>query len=102
MSYDNSNRGAIWQNKDKQKDTQPDFKGSLDVGGVEYWVSAWKRKPDANPKAPALSFQIEPKDEAHKQGMQQAQQAAPRDGIVQNSGGKVAADFDDFSDSIPF
>ena len=29
------------------------------------------------------------------------QQAAPRDGIVQNSGGKVAADFDEDS-SIPF
>ena len=25
--YDNTNKGAIWKNADKQKDTQPCFKG---------------------------------------------------------------------------
>ena len=64
MSYDNTNRGAIWKNDDKQGDTHPDFKGSLNVNGTEFWVSAWKRKADANPKAPALSFSIKPKEEA--------------------------------------
>ena len=61
--YDNTNRGSIRKNEKKEKDPHPDFTGSLNVGGVEYWVSAWKRKPDANPKAPALSFSIKPKDE---------------------------------------
>ena len=60
--YDNTNRGSIWKNDDKENDKHPDFKGSLNVNGVEYWVSAWKRKPDANPKAPALSFSVKPKD----------------------------------------
>ena len=35
--YDNTNKGAIWKNADKQKDTQPDFKGSINVEGVEYF-----------------------------------------------------------------
>jgi hypothetical protein len=61
--YDNTNRGQIWPNDRKEKDTQPDFKGSINVEGEEYWVSAWKRKPDANPKAPSLSFSIQKKDE---------------------------------------
>ncbi len=61
---DNTNRGSIWKNERKETETQPDFTGTLDVGGVEYWVSAWKRKPDAKPKAPALTFSIRPKDEA--------------------------------------
>lgn len=39
--YDNTNKGAIWKNTDKQKDTQPDFKGSIDVEGVEYFLNAW-------------------------------------------------------------
>jgi len=56
--YDNTNPGAIWKNEDKQTDSHPDFKGSLNVDGTEYWVSAWKRKPDAKPSAPALSFSI--------------------------------------------
>ena len=60
--YSNVNRGAIWSNKDKRSDSHPDFKGSIDVEGVEYWLSAWKRKPDANPKAPALSFSIQKKE----------------------------------------
>lgn len=70
--YDNTNRGSIWKNDDKENDKHPDFKGSLNVGGVEYWVSAWKRKPDANPKAPALSFSVKPKD-----ARAPAQEAAP-------------------------
>lgn len=72
MTYDNTNRGQIWGNDKKEKDTHPDFKGSINVEGVEYWLSAWKRKPDANPKAPALSFSIQRKDEqrGHKQGQQ--------------------------------
>lgn len=61
--YDNTNRGSIWKNDDKQSDKHPDFKGSLNVNGVEYWVSAWKRKEGANPKSPALSMSIKPKEE---------------------------------------
>ncbi len=91
-NYDNTNRGQIWKNEKKEKDTHPDFTGSLNVGGVEYWVSGWKRKADANPKAPALSFSIKPKEEVHNQGMAQAQQAM--EPSVQ-----AAADFDD---DIPF
>jgi len=79
--YDNSNRGSIWKNDKKETDRHPDFTGSLNVEGVEYWVSAWKRKPDANPKAPALSFSIKPKE----------QQSAPAP--AQDSG---------FDDDVPF
>lgn len=61
--YDNQNRGAIWKNEKKTTENHPDFTGSLNVGGVDYWVSAWKRKPDAKPTAPALSFAIKPKDQ---------------------------------------
>ena len=62
MTYDNTNRGAIWKNDDKREDNHPDFKGSLNVDGREYWVSAWKRKEGAPAKAPALSFSVKPKE----------------------------------------
>jgi hypothetical protein len=61
--YSNENRGAIWKNDDKREDKHPDFKGSLNVNGVEFWVSAWKRKEGASPKSPALSFSVKPKEE---------------------------------------
>ena len=63
MAYDNTNRGAIWKNRDKTEDKHPDFKGSLNVNGVEYWVSAWKRKDSDASNKPALSFSIKPKEE---------------------------------------
>lgn len=86
--YDNTNRGQIWPNDRKEKDTHPDFKGSINVDGVEYWVSAWKRKPDANPKAPSLSFSVQKKDEQQNN----TRQAAPQQ----------PAASPDFDDDIPF
>ena len=76
MEHDNTDRGAIWPNKDKKTDKHPDFTGRLNVGGVEYWVSAWKRKEGDNPRGPSLRFAITPKDEADKRGIEQARQAA--------------------------
>jgi hypothetical protein len=66
MPFDNTNRGAIWKNRDKKEEKHPDFKGSLNVNGVDYWVSAWKRKEGDAANKPALSFSIQPKDEQAK------------------------------------
>lgn len=89
MGYDNTNRGQIWKNEKKDTDKHPDFKGSLNVDGVEYWVSGWKRKEDANPKAPALSFTVKLKED---------------DGTGHRDGqGGASSHSDDFeSDEIPF
>ena len=56
--YDNTNRGSIWKNEKKETEKHPDFTGPLDVDGVKYWISAWKKKPDAKEGAPVLSFSI--------------------------------------------
>lgn len=61
--FDNTNRGSIWKNERKENDKHPDFTGSLNVNGQEFWVSAWKRKEGAAAKAPALSFSIKPKED---------------------------------------
>jgi hypothetical protein len=79
QDFDNTNRGSIWKNERKESENHPDFTGSLNVGGVEYWVSAWKRKPDASEKAPALSFTVKPKDEApRKPDARQSAQSKPQ------------------------
>ncbi len=93
--YDNKNRGAIWKNDDKQDDKHPDFKGSLNVDGVEFWVSAWKRKEGASPKAPALSFSVKPKDEQPQQSI--SQRAKPKGPAKQSI---MPDDMD--GDHIPF
>ena len=56
---ENNNRGAIWGNAHKKKDTHPDFTGNAMVDGVEYKIAAWKRKPQDSAKAPSLTFKFE-------------------------------------------
>ena len=33
--------GLLFKNDNKTSDQHPDYKGSIMVGGVEYWLSAW-------------------------------------------------------------
>ena len=41
MAYDNTNRWTLDKNSRKEKDTHPDYKGSLNVNGVDYWLDGW-------------------------------------------------------------
>lgn len=41
MAYDNTNTGMLRKNTRKEKDTHPDYRGKINVGGVEYWLSGW-------------------------------------------------------------
>ena len=42
--YDNTDSGALFKNNRKEKDTQPDMTGVLDVGGKDYRISAWSNQ----------------------------------------------------------
>lgn len=90
MAYDNSNRGALWGNENREKETSPDFKGTINVNGVDYWLSAWRRKPDANPSAPALSLSVKAKEE-------KPAKEAPQTGYKQTS-----SFHEPLNDDIPF
>jgi len=41
--YDNTNKGALFVNDRKESDRHPDWKGSLNIDGVEYWISGWAK-----------------------------------------------------------
>jgi uncharacterized protein (DUF736 family) len=68
--YDNTNRGALFKNADKEGDSQPDYKGSINVGGQEYWLSSWLKTSKKGEKYMSLS--VKPK-EASRQPAQRAQ-----------------------------
>lgn len=49
MEYDNNNRGSLFKNDRKDDAKFPDYKGSINVEGVDYWLSAWiKVSKDGN------------------------------------------------------
>lgn len=50
------NQGAIFKNDRKEKDIHPDYKGSVVVNGVEYWVSSWINESKAGDKYMSLSL----------------------------------------------
>lgn len=77
--YDDTNRGALFKEQDKQSDKHPDYKGSINVDGKDYWLSAWIKEAQSGRKYMSLS--VEPKE---KQG---GKQPAGR--------GKHSSDFDD-------
>lgn len=60
MQYDNTNRGMLMKNPNKTADNHPDHSGSINVGGVEYWLSGWVKESKAGKKF--LSLSIKPKD----------------------------------------
>ena len=41
MEYDNTNRGVLFKNDRKDTDNHPDYKGSININGEEFWLSSW-------------------------------------------------------------
>lgn len=39
--YDDTNRGVLFRNDRKDKDSQPDYTGRINVKGTEQQISAW-------------------------------------------------------------
>ena len=91
--FDNTNRGSLWKNDGKVQDSQPDFRGDLNVNGQEYWVSGWKRKEGANPKSPALSFSIQLKEKKPH---------SAANTVAGNQAPEPKGNFDNFEDDIPW
>lgn len=84
--YDQTNRGVLFKNNDKQKETHPDFKGSLNVDGVEYFFDAWKKQSKSGDTF--LSCSVKKKEK------QSAQKPTPKP--------EAKTGFDDMSDDIPW
>lgn len=70
--YDNTNRGALFINDRKTPGSrQPDYKGSINIEGVEYWVSGWVKDTT---RGEIVSMSVEKKEG----GPARPQQSAPR------------------------
>jgi len=41
MEYDNTNTGVLFKNDKGDNPKRPDYKGSINVNGVDRWLSAW-------------------------------------------------------------
>jgi hypothetical protein len=58
-NFDDTNRGALFRNDDKTEEKHPDYRGSLNVGGRDFWLSAWLKVSKKGTKY--MSLAIKPK-----------------------------------------
>lgn len=56
MSYDNNLSGALFKNDKKETEKHPDYKGSCEIDGTEYWVSSWLNTSGKGVKYLSLKF----------------------------------------------
>lgn len=91
--YDNTDRGALFKNDRKERESQPDYRGSLNVGGTDYWISAWLNESRDGKKYMSLS--VQPKQAQDHQG-------APRNPPVRTESEVPRGGGNDFDDDIPF
>jgi uncharacterized protein (DUF736 family) len=90
MQYDNTNRGALFKNDDKQNDNHPDYKGSINVNGTDLWISAWLKTSEKTGKK-FLSLSVKAKEEK-----------APQKPVKQAAARPVPDAFDDLDSDVPF
>lgn len=92
MAYDNTNSGIMYRNENRKSDRHPEFTGSINVDGVDYWLSGWVNEGKPGGKLEGkkyFSIKINPKEQ---RGSASTTGAAHR--------GSYASD--EYSDDIPF
>ena len=65
MAYDNTNSGILTRNDKQGNEARPDYRGSINVDGVEYWLSAWIKEGREGTKLAGqkyMSLSVQPKE----------------------------------------
>ena len=123
MNYDNTNSGLLAKNDKQGNEARPDYRGSINVEGREYWLSAWIKTGRDGTKLAGqkyLSLSVQPKDASYGGAPAAAPAPAPapaparmtqdqRDAVAiaerakrERAQAKPATNFDDMDDDIPF
>lgn len=123
MAYDNTNSGILTRNDKQGNENRPDYRGSINVDGVEYWLSAWIKEGRDGTKLAGqkyMSLSVQPKEarqdyaapapaptpapapRRQTQAEQDARYAAERRGRERSAPTKTGTAFDDMEEDLPF
>lgn len=106
MAYDNTNSGILARNDRKEKDTHPDYRGKINVGGVDYWLSGWLKTGKEGSKMEGqkyFSLSVKPVEEQQAQAPRSYAAPAPRAAApAPRAAAHAGSGFDNMDDDIPF
>ena len=77
QQYDNTNRGSLFKNDKKTEEKHPDLNGSINIEGVDYWISGWSKVSKGNQKY--ISLSVRQKQEQTRQVAQPTRKAKAED-----------------------
>lgn len=77
------NKGYLYKNKKKNKATQPDFTGKLNIKGEEVFISAWEKTNTSGEKF--LSLSITSKEDMPQMSQQSTQNFSSPANITNNN-----------------
>lgn len=77
------NTGSLFKAKERASDRHPEYTGTINVDGKEYWLAAWVKEGQTQKY---FSLAVKPKD---------AKPEPPRDT-------RAPKNFDDMKDDLPF
>lgn len=80
MEYDNTNRGMLGKNKNKTADNSPDYSGSINIDGTDYWLSGWLKESKKD-GSKFFSLSVKPKDDKPSKKKQQADEPFHNDDV---------------------
>jgi hypothetical protein len=61
--FDNTNRGALFKEETRKTDSDPDYSGTINVNGTDYWLKGWIKTATKSGKK-FLSLSARPKQQA--------------------------------------
>lgn len=99
MAYDNTNSGMLRKNDRKEKDSHPDYRGVINVGGTDYWLSAWLKVGKEGSKMAGekfFSLSVQPMED------QGGRRPASRPSAPAPAPRRPAQRMEDIEDDIPF
>ncbi len=77
MAFDNNMRGVMFLQDKQGNEKRPDWRGSIEIDSVPYWISGWEQK---TPKGDlVISLKIEPKADAPRVPLAQQMDDQARD-----------------------
>lgn len=72
--YDNTNTGVLFKNKKKETEKHPDYTGSINIDGKEYFLGGWKKSMNSSGEA-FITLKPTPKDQRNTESKKPAKPA---------------------------